>query len=242
MSDRQLCRILDDSGLVVQDVDALVGWVGADDPGPQYLLEPSRQLLFEAADGLGARFVNVLLVGASDAPIDDAVERFGELCDLVAEHGMVATLECSARGIVRTVPDAAEVVRATGRSNARLLVDSWHHHWSGTSLDSLQSVPGHAVAAIQINDAPPRLRGTVIEASMHERLSPGRGVIDLVGLVQALWGAGSAAPLTVEVFNDELWASHDADALARLLGDAARGLMAEVRERVAEADERNDSQ
>jgi sugar phosphate isomerase/epimerase len=231
MSDRQLRRILDDSGLVVQDVDALVGWVGADDPGPQYLLEPSRELLFAAAEGLGARFVNVLLVGAPDAPIDAAVERFAELCDVVAEHGMVATLEPSARGVVRTVPDAADVVRATGRSNARVLVDSWHHHWSGSSLESLQGVPGAAVAAVQINDAPARLQRTVLDASMHERLPPGRGVIDLVGLVRTLREAGSAAPLTVEVFNDELWASHPPDALAQLLGDAARALMAEASER-----------
>jgi hypothetical protein len=39
------------------------------------------------------------------------------------------------------------------------------------------------------------------------------------------------APLTVEVFNDELWASHRPDALAQLLGDAARALMAEASER-----------
>jgi sugar phosphate isomerase/epimerase len=242
MSDRQLRRILGDSGLVVQDVDALVGWVGADDPGPPYLLEPSRELLFAAAEGLGARFVNVLLVGAPDAPIDAAVERFAELCDVVAEHGMAATLEPSARGVVRTVPDAVDVVRATGRSNARVLVDSWHHHWSGTPVDALQSVPGETVAAIQINDAPARLRGTVVEASLHERLAPGGGVMDLVGLLRTLREAGSAAPLTVEVFNDELWARHDADELAHLLGDAARALGAETSETAADADERSDVQ
>ena len=77
---------------------------------------------------------------------------------------------------------------------------------------------------------------------MHERLPPGRGVIDLVGLVRTLREAGSVAPLTVEVFNDELWASHLPDVLAQLLGDAARALMVEASERVAEANERNEIQ
>ncbi len=231
MSDAQLRRILDDSGLVVQDVDALVGWIGPDDPGPPYLLEPSPELLFAAADGLGARFVNVLLVGAPDAPIDAAVERFAELCDVVAEHGMVATLEPSARGVVRTVVDAAEVALATGRANARVLVDTWHYHWSGSSLESLQGIAGDVIAAVQINDAPAQLQRSVVDASMHERLAPGSGVIDLVGLLRTLRAAGSAAPFTVEVFNDDLWERHEPDQLAQLLGDAARTLMAEVNER-----------
>jgi sugar phosphate isomerase/epimerase len=235
LSDRQLRRILDDSGLVVQDVDALVGWVGADDTGPPYLLEPTPELLFDAAEGLGARAVNVLLVGAPDASTDvqgalrdAAVERFGELCDVVAEHGMIATLECSSRGVVRTVVDAAEIVLDTGRSNARVLVDSWHHHWSGSSLESLRGVPGPVVAAIQLSDAPARLERPVVDASLHERLPPGRGVVDLVGLVRVLRDAGSTAPLTVEVFNDELLERHRPDALARLLGDATRAAVAEA--------------
>jgi sugar phosphate isomerase/epimerase len=92
------------------------------------------------------------------------------------------------------------------------------------------------------NDAPARLRGTVVEASLHERLAPGGGVMDLVGLLRTLREAGSAAPLTVEVFNDELWARHDADELAHLLGDAARALVAETSETAADADERSDVQ
>jgi sugar phosphate isomerase/epimerase len=231
LSDRDLRRILDDSGLVVQDVDALVGWVGVGDPGPPYLMEPSADLLFAAADGLGAQFVNVLLVGEPDVSLEAAAERFAGLCDVVAKHGLVATLECSARGIVRTVADAADVVRMSGRPNARVLVDTWHHHWSGAPLDSLRQIPGDAVGAIQVNDVPAQVRGTVIDASLHERLCPGQGVANLVGVIRVLREAGSVAPLTVEVFNDDLWAQYGPDELARLLGDATRALLAAAGER-----------
>ena len=230
MSDRQLRRILDDSGLVVQDVDTLVGWVGADDPGPQYLLEPFASCsrgrrgagspVRQRAPGRGA--------GRADRrrgrAVRRAVRRGGR-----ARHG----------GYARALRPGRRAHRAgRGRRRAgdrpvlrRVLVDSWHHHSSGSSPSPCRASPAPRSPPSRSTTRRLGSGGRSSTPSMHERLPPGRGVIDLVGLVRTLREAGSAAPLTVEVFNDELWADHPPDALAQLLGESARALMAEASER-----------
>ena len=200
MSDRQLRQILDDSGLVVQDVDVLVGWVGVDDPGAALSARAVAPAALRGRRGAGSTVRQRAPrrgAGRADRRRGRAVRRAVRRGGRARHGGYPRALRPGRRahGAGRGRRRAG-----TGRSNARVLVDSWHHHWSGSSLESLQGIPGAAVAAVQINDAPARLQRTVLDASMHERLPPGRGVIDLVGLVRTLRKAGSVAPLTVEVF------------------------------------------
>jgi len=228
LSDATMRALLTDAGVVVQDVDAAVAWVGAGDPGPPYLEEPDRDTLFAAARALGASFVNVLLVGRPGAATDpaDLAAAFAGVCDEAATHGLVATLEFTYRGVVTTVSEAAAVVAAAGRPNGRLLVDTWQYHWGGSSSDQLAEVPGRLVAAVQVSDAPGERPADLRYATRYERLMPGEGVIDLTGLVRVLRSTGATAPLTVEVLNDRLLARHGAEGLARRLGEAMRGIVA----------------
>jgi len=226
LSDATLRAVLDDAGVVVQDVDAAVAWVGAGDPGPPYLEEPDRATLFGAARALGASFVNVLLVGRSGAGADDIAAAFAGVCDEAAEHGLVATLEFTYRGVVTNLTDAAAVVAAAGRPNGRLLVDTWQYHWGGSSSARRSALPGHMIAAVQVSDAPGQRPADLRHATRYERLIPGEGVIDLSGLIGALRSAGSTAPLTVEVLNEALLARLGAQGLARRLGEAMRGIVA----------------
>jgi sugar phosphate isomerase/epimerase len=225
LSDATLRAMLDDAGLVVQDVDAAVAWVGPGDPGPPYLEEPDRASLFAAARALGASFVNVLLVGRGHPDVADVAAAFAGVCDETAEHGLMATLEFTYRGFVTTVSDAAAVVTAAGRPNARLLIDTWQYHWGGSSPAQLGELPPDLVAAVQVSDAPGARPDDLRYATRHGRLMPGDGVIDLTGFVRVLRATGSVAPLTVEVLNDELLALHGPEELARRLGRAVRQIV-----------------
>jgi sugar phosphate isomerase/epimerase len=227
LRDATLRAMLDDAGLVVQDVDAAVAWVGPGDPGPPYLEEPDRATLFAAAEALGASFVNVLLVGhRNPAPdVADVAAAFAGVCDAAAEHGLMATLEFTYRGFVTTVADAAAVVTAAGRPNARLLIDTWQYHWGGSSPAQLGELPHDLVAAVQVSDAPGARPDDLRYATRYGRLIPGDGVIDLTGFVRVLRATGSTAPLTVEVLNDELLAHHGPEELARRLGRAVRQIV-----------------
>lgn len=228
LSDHDLGAILADHGMIVQDVDALVAWVGPDDPGPPYFIESSRESLFAAASAMGARFTNVLLVGPTDCSVDDTAEVFAAICDLAAEHDLIATYEFSYRGVVRRLTDAVEVIRLADRPNGRLLIDTWHYHFGGSGLDDLGAVPGEMVAAVQLNDVPAPPPTDLVDASLHRRLPPGAGVVGVTDFVRTLRSIGSPAPLTVEVFNDELLARHGPHAFAALLAGSLRSIVAEV--------------
>ena len=62
-SAREMRSMVAERGLVAHDVDALVRWVGADDPGWPYLQEAPEALVWEAAAELEVEFVNCILVG-----------------------------------------------------------------------------------------------------------------------------------------------------------------------------------
>ena len=64
---------------------------------------------------------------------------------------------------------------------------------------------------------------------MQRRLPPGHGVLDLVEFIRILDTIGSQAPLSVEVFSTALVDQHPPAELAKLLGDALRGVIAQAR-------------
>ena len=215
----------DDAGIVVHDVDALVAWVGAKDPGPPYFEESPAAMLFEAAEVLGARFINVLLTGGPAATLDDCADAFARACDRAAEHGLTATLEFSSRRLVPNLASACAVALGTGRPNAGVTLDTWHHHWGGAGAADVLAAPPGVIRSVQVNDAPAEEPDDLAWATRHHRLVPGAGAIDLPGIVGALRAIGCDAPLTVEVFDDGLLARHGVIGAARVLGDAARAVL-----------------
>jgi sugar phosphate isomerase/epimerase len=231
-SDAELRAMLDDHGLEVNDVDALIAWVGPGDPGPPYREEPSERELFAAAEALRARCCNVLLASrtpvsreaGAESPVEAAAEVFAGVCDRAAAHGLVAYLEFSPGSAVRDARTALAVVEQAGRANGGVLLDTWHCHHGVTSFDDLRALPGERVLAVQVSDVPAERPADLAHATRRGRLVPGQGVFDWTGFLRILAAIGSSAPLTVEVLNDELAASHAPRDFARQLGDAMRAL------------------
>lgn len=216
--------MLADNGLVLWDVDAIVAWVGPDDPGPPYLEESPESVLLEIAAELSARYVNVLLHGRGQAPVDAAAAVLSGVCERAAAHGLRAHMEFSRNRVIRDIPSAAEVVRATGRDDAGLLVDAWHVHFGPGSFADLEEIPGSLVTGVQLNDAPSEPPVDLAFATRHQRLVPGEGAMDLVGLLRTLGRIGCRAPLTVEVFDADRLGQLGCSGYARLLADSVRGL------------------
>lgn len=231
--DAELRAMLDDHGIVVNDVDARIAWVGPDDPGPPYREEPGERELFAAAEALGARACNVLLASrfaisrepAAAGLLDAAVEAFAGVCDRASRQGLVATLEFSPGSAVRDAETALAIVLGTGRPNAGILLDTWHCHHGGASMEVLGALPGERVLGVQLSDVPAERPADFARATRRGRLVPGDGVFDWKAFLGTLDAIGSRAPLTVEVLNDELAAAHPPHELAKRLGDAVRGLL-----------------
>ena len=220
----ELRGLLDDHSVVVNDVDAIVEWVGPGDPGPQYFEEPPREVLYAAADALGARLANVLLIGPKGASVDDLAAAFARVADEAGEHGLGVTLEFSAGTHAPDLATAARIVTLADRPNGAILVDAWHLHLGRTTIADLAALPGALVAAVQLNDGPAERPADFAHATRYARLAPGDGTFDLATFVNTLDAIGSVAPLGIEVFNATLLEAYGAQGLARRLAGAVRRL------------------
>lgn len=82
-------------------------------------------------------------------------------------------------------------------ANCGLLLDSWHWHHAGATVEDILAAGKDRIVHVHFNDAaqlPPE------EVRDNQRLLPGEGVINLKGFLQALKKIGYEDALSVEVF------------------------------------------
>lgn len=234
MSASEVAARIADAGLTVGEVDCTACWLerhktqGGDDDLSLLLRSLTAERVVETAARIGAR--SVVAVDLSDAPFnrDEVAEGFAAVCDLAAEHGLLAHIEFLPMSPIRSLTEAWSAVEAAGRANGGLTVDSWHFFRSGSSLDDLARIPGKRIHTVQLNDAPATPAGDMWDEMMNARLLPGQGAFDLAGLIGTLDRIGSTAPLGVEVFN----ARHQNQTIAQIAQDwaqATRAMLAKVR-------------
>ena len=146
---------------------------------------------------IGARFIT--------CPVEDAdpgrrLPAFGRLCDLAISCGLEALVEFNPYSGCRTLAEADAMVVASGRENARLLIDALHLSRSGGGPDDLKRIPPERVALVHLCDAsPPPTDARSVEElrqeSRNARLYPGEGSLWLEQLLQAL---PPGTPLSIE--------------------------------------------
>ena len=234
MSASEVAARIADAGLTVGEVDCTACWLerhktqGGDDDLSLLLRSLTAERVVETAARIGAR--SVVAVDLSDGAFDrdEAAEGFAAVCDLAAEHGLLAHIEFLPMSPIRSLTEAWSVVEAAGRANGGLTVDSWHFFRSGSSLDDLARIPGERIHTVQLNDAPATPAANMWDEMMNARLLPGEGAFDLAGLIGTLDRIGSTAPLGVEVFN----ARQQNQTIAQVAQDWAqstRAMLAKVR-------------
>ena len=233
-SDTEMRTMLDDHGLVVAEVDPAWWWT----PGAADVTIPAEldtmdvfchgeDALLRMAEALGARSLNAADVLGGTWTVEEAAEAFATLCDRAAQHGLLVHLEWLAWSRIADVAAAWDVVRIADRPNGGLNVDTWHCARTGTTADDLRALPAERVLAIQLDDAPQRAEDNLIDATLHDRLLPGEGELDLAGYLGALRDIGVRAPVGVEVFSDALHASGPRGA-ARAAADSTRRVLGAV--------------
>lgn len=218
------------NGIVVNDVDAIVVWAGAHAPPNFVGPETGADLVYEAGEALDATYVNVAFGGDGPMPIDQATETFANICERASEHGLRPHLEFVPS--MKSIPDVAtawSVVKNCGYADAGLLIDTWHCQMGPTTYAELRALPGKVVLGVQISDAPNEPIDSLIKVGTTRRLPPGEGSLNLVEFVSILDGIGATAPLSVEVFSEELVQKYPPVDLSKLLGDALRGIVAKAR-------------
>jgi sugar phosphate isomerase/epimerase len=225
---------LADSGLQVAELDPAWWWTPvAYDAESLATIDDmavfcyGEQEMFAIADAVGARSINAAEVLGGRWSLDEAAAAFAGLCDRAVEHNLLVHLEFHPWSRVPDICTEWDIVRNADRANGGVAVDAWHWFRSIPDDDLLRSIPGDKIMGIQLDDAPAAPEANLMTATLHDRLLPGAGELDLASLVATLHAAGAVAPIGVEVFSDDLHAlgAHEA---ARQAGAAARRLLAEA--------------
>jgi 4-hydroxyphenylpyruvate dioxygenase-like putative hemolysin/sugar phosphate isomerase/epimerase len=82
-----------------------------------------------------------------------------------------------------------------------MCLDSFHTLSHATDPDHIRLIPGAKIFHVQLADAPQH-SWDVREWSLHHRVFPGQGSLDLTGFVSHVLATGYSGPLALEVFND----------------------------------------
>ena len=164
-----------------------------------------------AAAALGARSITVL--EHSDwqpgEHLDQAAATLGEIADQAAEHGILALIEPFSWSPLDDHRVAAEIVERADRANAGLLLDTWHLCRGPERGQVDPAIDPAMIKAIQVGDTGPDPAGRqtpeeISHECIHHRLMPGDGHGNIARLLADLDARGVDAPVSIEVFSDEL--------------------------------------
>jgi sugar phosphate isomerase/epimerase len=179
-----------DSGATVFDVE--IARLAADFKVAAF--EPFLQ----TCGALGAR---AILVAGDDPDEDRLTESFAAFCDAAASYGLTADLEFMPWTKVPDAKTALRIVGKAARPNGRILVDALHAGRSTTTLADLAAIPRAMLSYAQLCDASGDIPAThegLIHTARCDRLLPGEGGIDLVGILSQL---PAELPLSLEIPN-----------------------------------------
>jgi sugar phosphate isomerase/epimerase len=229
MSDNEMLRVLEGSGMIVDEIEFLIGW-SSDIEAIRIQSQRIEATLLAAADALGVRQLNV---GCGEfphevAPIERLAERFAALCDRASAHNLTVAIEFLPWSGIPDIASAWEVVRQSGATNGGVLLDTWHFFRSCPDFDALRSIPSERIVGVQLNDGPSQPVGEIRDETRHRRALPGAGDFDLATVIHTLETMGVSAPWAIEVMSDEL-AAKDLRTACRLAFDATTATLAKAR-------------
>jgi sugar phosphate isomerase/epimerase len=194
-------RELETSGLQHVEVELASGWWRDDDLSWRRTWE----LLLEAAQELQASFIKVGT--AFGSPVDDVtpfVQPFRRIADEAAAIGTRVALEPLPFGFIGSMPQGAELVRATDHPAAGLLVDFWHVFRADTALPDLRTcLDAEIVFGVELSDARRESVGSLFEDTRDRRTLIGQGDQDVAGFVRTLRDVGFDGPWGVEILSIE---------------------------------------
>jgi 4-hydroxyphenylpyruvate dioxygenase len=158
---------------------------------------------FDVLEELG---VKVMLICSSTSPggLDDddlAAEQLHSLAVRAQGRDLRLAYEAVPWGRVATHDHAWRIVERADHPSVGMCLDSFHVLSLGSDRGRIESIPGAKVFHVQLADAP-RANMDVREWSLHYRMFPGQGSLDLAGFVDEVMRAGYVGPMALEVFND----------------------------------------
>ncbi|HUS42293.1 MAG TPA: TIM barrel protein [Ilumatobacteraceae bacterium] len=164
---------LDDTGLIALDMEPVFVTPEGD----------HGERMIEAAATVGARNLLVVSRGVDDQRF---AERFAELCDLAAPHGIGCSLEFMAFMSIRDLPQSLAVLDAVDRPNAAVLIDHLHLDRTGGTIADVAAIEPSRLPYAQLCDAPAIAPEVLYTEALDGRLLLGDGGLPILELVAVL--------------------------------------------------------
>ena len=197
---------LEEKGLIVPSVIAVMGFVGNEAPGREERLKEARRRMQQAKE-LGAPFI-VASPPPGQADLAQCGRDYAELLRAGQEIGIRAAMEfLGFVGHVNNIRTVREIMERSGDPTATIVID-WFHMVRGdgreTMLEDLRALRGEQIAIVHLDDVP--YRKPFGEMTDGDRVYPGDGDIPVDDLFAALRETGYAGPVSLELFSEDLWA------------------------------------
>ncbi|QAY59653.1 sugar phosphate isomerase/epimerase [Microbacterium protaetiae] len=169
---------------------------------------PRWELLLDAAQEFGSPFIKIgTSFGEKARSITPFVAPLRRLAEEAAAAGTRVGIEPLPFALIASMPQGAQLVRAVDHEAAGLVVDYWHVHRAGTTLDELaDALDPSMVFGVELSDATaePAPGRTLFEDTRDNRRYPGRGDHDVVGFIRTMSSAlGWRGPWGVEMLSEE---------------------------------------
>ena len=183
----------------------------------QRILDECEELCRVAAE-IGCPYV-VVVPGllpegvGREGVVEESVRVLDEMARVAEAHGTGLAFEFlgQPRCSVQTLELADEIVSRVGRSDVGLVIDSFHFHAGGSTIESIDALDAERLFIFHINDAEDL---PVAQLEDRHRLLPGLGILPLGDIVAALRRIGYDRVTSVEIFRPEYWERDPAE-LAR---------------------------
>ncbi len=198
----ELKRAIDDAGLKVVSMIALHGWTKSEPDAYARALDDCRRR-FDQAAALGSPYI-VASPPQQVVNLERTGRRYADLLRMGRQYGVVPAMEfLGFVDGVRSMAAAWSIAAGSGDSSARVVGDVFHLLRGGGRVEDLGLIDGDRMAIFHINDLPNH--PTFIEQTDADRVMLGEGVADLPRVMAQLRLIGYRGPISLELFNVDLW-------------------------------------
>ncbi|MEX0561961.1 sugar phosphate isomerase/epimerase family protein [Raoultella terrigena] len=182
-------EIFETHGIKHLELEFLVDWYHTGERRRQS--DKVRYELLKVAKELGVKAIKVGPgIDEEHADVELMARELKQLAREAAEHNTSIVLEIMPFSNVRTVDTAVAIIKATDEPNVGLLLDIWHLARGGVSYDEIARIPAHYIKSIELNDAPRYPVQPLWQDTIHHRVLPGDGVLDVPAFIRAVQATG----------------------------------------------------
>jgi 2-keto-myo-inositol isomerase len=195
-----------DLGLTIEDSIGFAAWVVDNDEVRNKAMDQVREEMDLLAQ-IGCKRIAAPPMGATNEPglnLLKAAERFGKMCELGKEMGVLPQLELwGFSQNLHLFGETLFVAAECGHPDAVILPDVYHLRRGGSPFEALEMINGSKIQMFHINDYPGNIEKSKLTDAM--RVMPGDGDAPMDDILGILNAKGVPIALSLEIFNEDVW-------------------------------------